>query len=74
MTRQVKASEFKDNCLALVDELARTGEPVMIVADGKPIAELVAPRPRGARGILKGQLVVTGDIISPIDVEWDPMK
>ena len=74
MTRQVKASEFKDNCLALVDEVARTGEPIVIVADGKPIAELVAPRPPGARGIWKDSVKITGDIISPIDVEWEAMK
>jgi prevent-host-death family protein len=36
----VKASEFKAKCLALMDEVARTGEPILVTKNGKPIAEL----------------------------------
>ena len=76
MAQTIKASEFKAKCLALMDEVARTGKGVVITKNGKPIAELVPhrPRQRNALGILKGQLIITGDIISPIDVEWDALK
>jgi prevent-host-death family protein len=76
MSRHIKASEFKAKCLALMDEVARTGSPVIITKHGKPVAELVPHRPRRPklRGISKGTLVITGDIISPIDVEWDALK
>jgi prevent-host-death family protein len=76
MARHIKASEFKAKCLALMDEVARTGAAVVITKNGKPIAELVPHRPaqRNARGILKDELFITGDIISPIDVEWDALK
>jgi prevent-host-death family protein len=76
MSRHIKASEFKAKCLALMDEVARTGTPLVITKNGKPVAELVPHRPRvrTARGILKGELFITGDIISPIDVEWDALK
>ena len=76
MTRHIKASEFKAKCLALMDEVARTGTPVVITKNGKAVAELVPhrPRKRSARGILKDDLFITGDIISPIDVEWDVLK
>jgi prevent-host-death family protein len=76
MSRHIKASEFKAKCLALMDEVARTGSPVVITKHGKPVAELVPHRPRrkNARGISKGTLFITGDIISPIDVEWDALK
>jgi len=76
MTRHIKASEFKAKCLALMDEVARTGSAVVITKHGKPVAELVPHRPRrkSARGILKDELFITGDIISPIDVEWDVLK
>jgi antitoxin (DNA-binding transcriptional repressor) of toxin-antitoxin stability system len=76
MTKQVKASEFKAKCLALIDEIAATGEPV-VTKNGKPMAELVPHKTkakRGLLGILKRDLVIKGDIISPIDVEWDAMK
>ena len=76
MSRMMKASEFKAKCLALMDEVERTGQSVVITKNGKPIAELspYKQRKRNARGILKGRLVVTGDIISPIDVEWKALK
>jgi prevent-host-death family protein len=76
MARTIKAAEFKAKCLALVDEVERTGQPVVITKNGKPVAELVPHRPRkkNARGILKDELFITGDIISPIDVEWNALK
>jgi prevent-host-death family protein len=76
MTRHIKASEFKAKCLALMDEVARTGATVVITKNGKPVAELVPhrPRKRSLRGIFKDKLFIVGDIISPIDVEWDALK
>jgi prevent-host-death family protein len=76
MTQHIKASEFKAKCLALMDQVARTGTPVVITKNGKPVAELVPHRPRKKtlRGIFKDKLFITGDIISPIDVEWDALK
>lgn len=76
MSKTIKASEFKAKCLALMDEVARTGTPVVITKNGKPIADLVphrSDRPR-ALGIWKGRARILGDIMSPIDVEWDAMK
>jgi prevent-host-death family protein len=72
VSRMIKASEFKAKCLALMDHVERTGEPVVITKHGKPVAELVAHRPRRpkALGLLKDRLLITGDIISPIDIEW----
>jgi prevent-host-death family protein len=71
--RRIRASEFKAKCLALINEVERTGESVVITKNGKPIAELsrYKQRKRNARGILKGRLMITGDIISPVAVS-DP--
>jgi prevent-host-death family protein len=76
MSRHVKASEFKAKCLALMDEVARTGITVIVTKNGKPVADLVPHRPRkqSASGILKDALFITGDIISPIDVEGEALK
>jgi prevent-host-death family protein len=41
MSRHIKASEFKAKCLALMDEVARTGAAIVITKNGKPVAELV---------------------------------
>jgi len=77
MSKIIKASEFKAKCLALMDEVARTGESVVITKKGEPLVELVPLKSKAKKspfGILKDELVITGDIMSPIDVEWDAMK
>src|SRR5262249_57775971 len=76
MSRIIKASEFKAKCLALIDEVADTGNPIVITKNGKPLVELVAHRvpKRSPLGIWKDKVNIKGDIISPIDVEWDALK
>lgn len=71
--RTIKASEFKAKCLQLMDEVAATGEPLVITKNGKPVAQL-GPVPRARKsiwGLHKGQVEILGDIIEPIDVEWE---
>ena len=60
MTRHIKASYFKAKCLALIDEVARTGAAIIITKDGKPVAQLIPhrPRDRNVRGILKHELFI----------------
>jgi prevent-host-death family protein len=76
MSRIIKASEFKAKCLAVLDEVERSRQPVVITKRGKPIAELVPHRAKKRElwGILKDELFIEGDIISPIDVEWEARK
>jgi prevent-host-death family protein len=76
MSRMMKASEFKAKCLALMDEVERTGEKVVITKKGKPVAELGPHRSgkQDAFGILKGRLFITGDIISPMHDDWKTRK
>lgn len=77
MSAIIKASEFKAKCLALMDEVAETGERIVITKNGKPLVDLVPHRElpkKSPFGVLKGRLFITGDIMSPLDVEWDAMK
>ena len=71
--RTMKASEFKAKCLKLMDEVAESGEPLVITKNGRPIAQLspISPKRRSIWGLHKGQIEILGDIISPIDVEWE---
>ena len=71
--RTVKASEFKAKCLKIMDEVAATGEPVIITKYGVPVAQLVSAvqKPKTLFGALSGSILYMGDIISPIDVEWN---
>ena len=71
--RTIKASEFKAKCLKLMDEVAESGEEIVITKNGRPTARLVAfvERPKTLFGIDRGKLEILGDIISPIDVDWE---
>lgn len=70
--KTVKASDFKAKCVALLDEVARTGDTIVVTKNGRPIVEIVPHRAkkRGALGVWKGQVEIIGDIVSPIYAEW----
>lgn len=74
----IQASKFKAKCLALMDEVARTGETIVVTKNGKPVAELRAHRPPRATsliGLHKGRISIHGDIVSPQDAPpWDALK
>ena len=63
--REMKAGEFKAKCLAVMDEVAASGEPVVITKRGKAIARLV-PEPKDQTGLLE-YLAGTGTIVDPND-------
>ena len=72
-TRTMKASEFKAKCLQLMDEVADGGGEVVITKNGKPVSRLVPyrERPKSFFGADRGRMKIVGDIVSPIDVEWE---
>ena len=76
MSKIIKASEFKAKCLALLDEVERTGNTLVVTKKGRPVAEVVPAKSakRNLIGLYKGRGEILGDIISPIDVEWEALK
>ena len=74
--RTITASEFKAKCLKIMDEVAESGERVVITKRGKPVAELSQARElrKSVFGSMRGSVTYMGDIISPVDVEWNAMK
>lgn len=74
----IQASKFKAQCLALMDQVARTGETIVITKNGKAIAELrphAKPRAKSLFGLHKGRIKIHGDIISPIGTElWEALE
>lgn len=51
---QITAVKFKATCLKLIDQVAETGEPVVITKRGKVLARLVPDRGK-PRGFGKGR-------------------
>ena len=70
---EIIASEFKAKCLHLMDEVAKTGEPIIITKYGKPVAQLTSVRPNFGSlfGAMKDVMEIKGDIISPLDAQWE---
>ncbi len=70
------ASEFKAKCLKIMDEVAETGERVVITKRGVPVAELLPARElrNPIFGSMRHTMKIIGDIEAPLGVEWDAMK
>ena len=70
--RTIKASEFKATCLKLMDEVAKSGEEIVITKNGRPVSRLVpyreAPGLRFGRN--RDAIRIRGDIVSPMPPEW----
>ena len=72
-TRTIKASEFKAKCLKLMDEVAESGEEIIITKNGRPVSRL-APYPKPSSGLRFGRnrdnIQILGDIVSSMPPEW----
>ena len=70
--RKIAAGEFKARCLALMEDVRSTREPIVITKRGKPVAKLVPVESKKDDwiGRLEGVIRILGDIESPID-EWE---
>ncbi|MGA7290745.1 MAG: type II toxin-antitoxin system Phd/YefM family antitoxin [Terriglobales bacterium] len=67
--KRIAAAEFKARCLALMEDVRSTREPLIITKRGKPVAKLVPVDSKKDDwiGRLNGVMKIVGDIESPID-------
>lgn len=73
----INISEFRANLLSYLNK-AKEGKELNITSHGEILATIVPPinRSKQARAKLQelAKTAVVGDVISPIDNEWDVMK
>ena len=70
----INISEFKAKCLAILERIAQTGEPVTVLKHGKPIARVFPAVPGGdgyAQETLQGTVEFVGDILDPVVATQD---
>jgi len=74
----INASDFKARCLAILDRVHETGERVVILKRGRPVAELTRTTSEGKcypQTELEGTVAIVGDIVEPVFPEkhWDSL-
>ena len=66
--KQIPAGQFKAQCLAIMDRVLQSGEPVVITKHGKPVVKLI-PAENTADDIfdyMAGKVKIVGDIVGPV--------
>lgn len=76
MAHTISASKFKGRCLGLMDQVAATGEVLVITKNGQPVAELhpCAPTRRPSPFGLHPGVEIHGDVLAPIDTHWSALE
>ena len=75
----INAARFKATCLALLDRVERTGQPIRITKRGKPVAQISPVAPVGKRrimGCMAGTAKLVGDIEPPAVAasDWEALR
>ena len=75
-TDQVSASQLKARCSAILEQVVERRQAVVVTRRGRPVARIVPieSEPRSLFGFARGTITVRGDVIAPIDVEWESAK
>lgn len=73
---EIAISKFKATCLAVLEKVKKTGQPILVTRFGHPVAQIIpaAPAKRAPTfGTLAGTVEIHGDIVGPItDIsDWD---
>jgi prevent-host-death family protein len=83
---EIAISKFKATCLAVLERVRRTGKTVRVTRFGKPVADIVPPRPsvpaERRLGFMEGALGEYADIVGPTGAldeaetlrEWDDVN
>ena len=76
--QQMAISQFKAQCLAVLEKVRRSGQPLLVTKFGEPMAEINPPPApkRGAwMGALRGTATIKKDLIAPVGVDdWEVLK
>jgi len=72
--KTVNTSEFKTQCLQLMDDVVKSGDSIVITRDGQPIARLCPIASKQSATLVgrhKGEIRIVGDIVTSLDESWD---
>jgi antitoxin (DNA-binding transcriptional repressor) of toxin-antitoxin stability system len=77
--KSVAITEFKARCLALLEGIARTGEPLLVTKRGKALVRVLPSVDAGSRypqDSLAGTVTILGDVVDPVlpAAAWSAMR
>lgn len=70
--RTISATQFKARCLSLLDEVAESGEEIVVTKRGRPVARLVPLAPAESLEGSVTYLVSDEELIAPLYEDWEP--
>jgi prevent-host-death family protein len=76
----VSISQFKAKCLALLEQVRKTGETILVTRRGSPVAQVIPPpvpsgRASAGFGSMAGTARERGDIVKPVsDQDWEALR
>lgn len=60
----IAISEFKATCLAVLERVRQSGQPILVTRRGEPVAEIVPPSPAARPESWLGSARGTGEILA----------
>jgi prevent-host-death family protein len=64
----ISISKFKATCLAVLEQVRRSREPILVTKRGEPVAEIKPPPQAQTKpwlGSMTGSAEIAGDIVAP---------
>jgi prevent-host-death family protein len=68
--KSITTGVFKSRCLEVIDNVARTRQPVIVTKGGRPVAKVVPTETRRSQNLL-GTVKFHGNIVKPILDKWE---
>ncbi|MGD0945835.1 MAG: type II toxin-antitoxin system prevent-host-death family antitoxin [Candidatus Binatia bacterium] len=76
--KSMLVSDFKAKCIAVLKEVQRSGEPVLVTLRGRPMARVepfADAEKRKELGALKGSMRIRRDLVrSDTTADWEMLK
>jgi len=72
--KEIPAGQFKTHCLAVMDQVQKSKEPVVVTKHGKPVIKVVpvSTKEDDLLGSMAGKATIVGDLIDSVPAEdWE---
>ena len=72
--QKIPAAQFKAQCLAVMDQVAASGRPVVVTKHGKPVVQIISIESDEDEifGFMIGKARIVGDIENSIPIsDWN---